>query len=151
HRGRRWRSTGRTWGEMSEQERRDFPNDFEAQAGQGAIPLHSEERLATSDRGVVMQRRLLQSQIEIVAKGGDRMGVTFDPANATVHVDAENRFKTVLAAEQDNHEGFRLDRARGKDLERRAPSGPRCSASREPRKSLPSTSVRSSSRFKYCR
>jgi hypothetical protein len=92
-------NTGRIWGEMTPQERRDFPNDFEAQEGQGVIPLHSEEKLATSDRGVVMQRRLLQSQIEIVAKGGDPMGVTFDPTKATVHVDAENSFKTAAAAE----------------------------------------------------
>jgi phenylpropionate dioxygenase-like ring-hydroxylating dioxygenase large terminal subunit len=92
-------NTGRLWGEMTEQERRDFPNDFEAQAGQGAISLHSEEHLATSDLGIVKQRRLFQEQIEIVAKGGDPMGVTFDPAKATIHIAAENYFKTMQAAE----------------------------------------------------
>jgi nitrite reductase/ring-hydroxylating ferredoxin subunit len=92
-------NTGRTWGEMTEQQRRDFPNDFEAQMGQGAVSLHSEENLATTDVGVAMQRRLFQSQMEIVAKGGDPMGVTFDPANATIRVGAENSFKAMQAAE----------------------------------------------------
>jgi len=32
--------------------------------GQGAITLHSEERLAASDRGVVVLRRLLRREIE---------------------------------------------------------------------------------------
>jgi phenylpropionate dioxygenase-like ring-hydroxylating dioxygenase large terminal subunit len=92
-------NTGRVWADMTEQERRDYPNDYEAQMGQRAISLHSEENLATSDLGVVMQRRLFQAQIDIVAKGGDPMGVSFDPAQATVHVAAENRFTTPIAAE----------------------------------------------------
>jgi phenylpropionate dioxygenase-like ring-hydroxylating dioxygenase large terminal subunit len=92
-------NTGRTWGEMSEQERRDFPNDFEAQMGQGVISLHSEEHLATSDIGVAMQRRLLTRQIQVVAEGGDPMNVCFDPATATVHVGAANNFKTAQATE----------------------------------------------------
>ncbi len=56
------RINGKTWGEMTEAERQRFPGDYEAQAGQGAISLHSEEHLVTSDRGVMMQRRILRSR-----------------------------------------------------------------------------------------
>ena len=47
--------------------------------GQGAIAKHSEEHLATTDRGIVMLRRLLQAQLEAVAEGRDPAGVSFDP------------------------------------------------------------------------
>ncbi len=67
------------WSELTLDERRALPGDFETQSSQGPIALHSEEHLATSDRGVVMFRRLLREQIDIVAKGGDPIGVSFDP------------------------------------------------------------------------
>ena len=54
------------------------PNDLEAQGSQGPITLHSEERLVSSDRGVVMLRRLFRRQMEIVANGGDPIGVAFE-------------------------------------------------------------------------
>ena len=55
------------WQDMSPEERREFPGDWEAQIGQGPITLHSEERLASSDRGIVLLRRLLQKQVDEVA------------------------------------------------------------------------------------
>jgi phenylpropionate dioxygenase-like ring-hydroxylating dioxygenase large terminal subunit len=90
---------GKRWGTMTEEEHQRFPGDYEAQAGQGRVSLHSEEHLATSDRGIVMQRRTLERQIEIVAKGGDPMGVSFDPANAVVTVRSGNFYKAAQAAE----------------------------------------------------
>jgi phenylpropionate dioxygenase-like ring-hydroxylating dioxygenase large terminal subunit len=81
---------GKSWGEMTEEEHQRFPGDFEAQAGQGPISLHSEEHLVTSDRGIMMQRRLLEQQIELVARGGDPLGVSFDPAGARVKVRSGN-------------------------------------------------------------
>jgi hypothetical protein len=83
----------RMWSELSEEEHQRFPGDWEAQVGQGPISLHSEENLATSDLGVVQLRRLLRRQIEIVKEGGDPLGVTFDPAQAVVTVQAGNYFK----------------------------------------------------------
>ena len=47
---------------------------------QGAIADRSKENLGVSDRGIVMLRKLLKEQIEIVRKGGDPMGVIRDPA-----------------------------------------------------------------------
>ena len=84
----------KTWSQMSEDEHQQFPGDWEAQVGQGPISFHSEENLATSDKGVVMLRRLLKRQIKIVQEGGDPMGVTFDPANAVSKVDAGNFYRT---------------------------------------------------------
>jgi nitrite reductase/ring-hydroxylating ferredoxin subunit len=76
------------WHDMSPQQRRDFPTDWEAQVGQGPITLHSEEHLASTDRGIVLLRRLLAKQVEIVAQGGDPMGVHFDEASAYVRCEA---------------------------------------------------------------
>ena len=86
----RMRWNGKTWDELSEEEHQRWPNDYEAQVGQGAITFHSEERLAASDRGVVMFRRRLLEQIEAVRQGRDPVGVAFDAARALVAVQAGN-------------------------------------------------------------
>ena len=88
-----YRVNGKSWTEMSLEERQDVPNDYEAQAGQGPISLHSEEHLATSDRGIAMQRRTLEQQIRIVQEGGDPLGVVLDPARALVEVPSGNFFR----------------------------------------------------------
>ena len=86
----RARFNGKSWAELTEEEHQRMPHDYEAQVGQGAITLHSDERLAASDRGVVMFRRLLRQQIEAVQAGRDPLGVAFDTACATVQVEAGN-------------------------------------------------------------
>jgi hypothetical protein len=65
----RTRMNGKLWEEMSEEEHQRHPNDVEAMVGQGVIARHSEEHLATSDRGIVMLRRLLLKQVEAVREG----------------------------------------------------------------------------------
>jgi nitrite reductase/ring-hydroxylating ferredoxin subunit len=92
------RMNGKLWKEMTEAEHQRFPGDFEAQAGQGPISLHSEEHLVTSDRGIMMQRRILEKQIDVVAKGGDPLGVNFDPAKAVHAVRSGNFFRAARAA-----------------------------------------------------
>ena len=69
-----------------------FPGDWEAQGSQGAITLHSEEHLATSDRGVRMLRRLLQQQMQIVADGGDPLNVGFEPGSELVALECGQFF-----------------------------------------------------------
>ena len=81
---------GKFWWELTEAEHQQFPGDFETQVSQGPITLHSEEHLASSDKGVAMLRRLLARQIEIVRANGDPIGVTRDPARALVRLDAGN-------------------------------------------------------------
>lgn len=73
---------------MTPAERRVAPNDWEAQVGQGPITFHSEEHLATSDRGIIQLRRLLASQVEAVGRGENPLGVHFDPASAYVRLEA---------------------------------------------------------------
>jgi phenylpropionate dioxygenase-like ring-hydroxylating dioxygenase large terminal subunit len=92
------RLNGKSWGQMTEEEHQRAPGDYEAQAGQGPISLHSEEHLVTSDRGIMMQRRLLAQQMEIVAKGGDPLGVNFDPDQALVRIRSGNFYRTARAA-----------------------------------------------------
>ena len=84
------RLNGKLWGEMTEREHQDTPGDYEAQAGQGPISLHSEEHLASSDRGIIMQRRILKAQIKVVAEGGDPMGVNFDSSKALIKLRSGN-------------------------------------------------------------
>jgi len=86
----RTRMNGKLWEEMSEEEHRLYPNDVEAMVGQGVITKHSEEHLVTSDKGIVMLRRLLQAQLEAVAEGRDPAGVHFDPAAPPVEFSAGN-------------------------------------------------------------
>ncbi len=83
---------GKIWTEMSEAEHQRHPDDFEAQRGQGPVNLHSEEHLATSDKGVAMLRRLLANEIKAVAEGQAALG-TADPAgDGLVRVRAGNFF-----------------------------------------------------------
>ena len=46
---------------------------------QGALADRSREHLGVSDRGIVMLRKLLKEQIEIVRDGGDPIGIIRDP------------------------------------------------------------------------
>src|SRR5882724_2120001 len=76
----RSRLNGKLWEELTVDEHRDFPGDYEAQVGQGPITLHSEEHLVSSDRGVALVRSQLKAQLDALAEGRDPIAVTFDPA-----------------------------------------------------------------------
>jgi hypothetical protein len=77
--------------EMTAEERRATPNDWEAQVGQGPITFHSEENLRLSDRGVAMLRRQLASQLDALARGQDPIGVHFDQESAYIRLEAGQR------------------------------------------------------------
>ena len=81
---------GKSWFDLSDDEHQQFPGDYETQVGQGAVTRHSTERLSSSDRGVSMVRRHFKEQVEIVANGGDPVGVRFDPADDLYTVVAGN-------------------------------------------------------------
>jgi phenylpropionate dioxygenase-like ring-hydroxylating dioxygenase large terminal subunit len=89
------RFNGKRWHEMTETERQRRPGDYEAQASQGPVSLHSEEHLVTSDKGINMQRRMLKQQMKIVRQGGDPAGVVFHEAQATVNIRSGNYYHTV--------------------------------------------------------
>lgn len=68
------KQNGKNPWELTDDERQRFPGDGEAQGSQGAITLHSEETLATTDRGVVMVRRALNAIVDDVEAGRNPVG-----------------------------------------------------------------------------
>ena len=66
------------------------PDDREAQVSQRPIARHALEHLATSDRGVVMFRRLLNEAIDAMEGGGDPPGTIRDPAEQVIVVPSGN-------------------------------------------------------------
>jgi len=61
--------------------------DFVGWVGQGCIADRTQEHLGESDRGVIMMRRAMLEQADIVAEGGDPKGLVRDPArNACIRL-----------------------------------------------------------------
>jgi len=58
------------------------PDDKEAVEGQGPIALHGLEHLVTSDKGVILFRRILRTAIEAVRAGQDPKGILRDGVKA---------------------------------------------------------------------
>ena len=58
------------------------PDDKEAVEGQGPIALHGLEHLVTSDKGVMMFRKILRAAIHALQAGHDPKGVIRDAARA---------------------------------------------------------------------
>jgi 5,5'-dehydrodivanillate O-demethylase len=54
--------------------------DMAAWYSQGEVTDRSSERLGESDRGVILFRKLLREQLDVVAAGGDPMNTFRDPA-----------------------------------------------------------------------
>ncbi len=79
---------GKLWHELSEEEHRKYPGDFEAQVSQGPITIHSEEHLASTDMGVSKLRHVFRRQLEAIAAGKDPMGVNFDADKELVLLEA---------------------------------------------------------------
>jgi phenylpropionate dioxygenase-like ring-hydroxylating dioxygenase large terminal subunit len=58
------------------------PDDKEAVEGQGPIALHGLEHLVTSDKGVIMFRRVLRTAIQAMNRGEDPKGIMRDNLRA---------------------------------------------------------------------
>jgi nitrite reductase/ring-hydroxylating ferredoxin subunit len=86
----RSRLNGKLWEELTEDEHKQFPGDYEAQVSQGPIANHGAEFLASSDLGIVQLRRLLQKQLKAMQEGRDPAGVSFDPNAEPVKFSAGN-------------------------------------------------------------
>jgi phenylpropionate dioxygenase-like ring-hydroxylating dioxygenase large terminal subunit len=80
----------KSWGQMTLEDHQRHPLDYEAQASQGKISFHSQEHLVSSDRGVSMHRRLFKKQCDIVAEGGDPVGVAFAEKDRVVRIEARS-------------------------------------------------------------
>ena len=81
---------GKSWFDLDDEGHQRYPGDYETQVGQGPITLHSEEHLSSSDRGVSMARRQFLEQVRVVASGGDPVGVSFDPDEPPMSLQAGN-------------------------------------------------------------
>jgi phenylpropionate dioxygenase-like ring-hydroxylating dioxygenase large terminal subunit len=55
-------------------ERQRFPADFDAQSSQRPIAVHALEHLASTDRGVIMLRKIVRDGVRAVARGEDPYG-----------------------------------------------------------------------------
>jgi hypothetical protein len=65
------------------------PNDKEAVEGQGPIALHGLEHLVSSDKGVLLFRKILRAAIQAVREGRDPKGILRDAESAgNVHTSA---------------------------------------------------------------
>jgi nitrite reductase/ring-hydroxylating ferredoxin subunit len=84
----RSKMAGKFWWDLTEDEHRQYPGDYEAQTGQGPITLHSDEHLSGSDAGIVRLRRFLEQQLKLVAEGGDPACVAFNERDAYVRLEA---------------------------------------------------------------
>ena len=72
---------GKAWDECTPQERQQYPGDSEAMQdipGSG----HSWEHLATTDRGIVLMRRVWAREVDKVLRGEDPIGVSYDENEA---------------------------------------------------------------------
>jgi nitrite reductase/ring-hydroxylating ferredoxin subunit len=88
---------GKTWFELDAEGHQRLPGDFEAQVSQGEITFHSEEHLATSDRGVSMYRRMYRQAVRDVHDGKDPINVVRE-GDALVRVRAGNYIGPTKAA-----------------------------------------------------
>ena len=61
-------------GDRPYDERQRFPADFDAQSSQRTIAVHAAEHLASTDRGVIMLRRIIRDGIRAVEAGHDPWG-----------------------------------------------------------------------------
>jgi hypothetical protein len=63
--------------------------DFMVLETQGRIAPRDTERLATSDKGVVLLREIMLREIRKVQEGRDPLGVIRDPARAVIDTHTE--------------------------------------------------------------
>ena len=85
------------------EERQRHPGDYDAQAGQRPITIHALEHLASTDRGVIMLRKILREGIRAVQAGGQPEGVGVKPGEViTTHTqDTVLRLPPAMTPEED--------------------------------------------------
>jgi nitrite reductase/ring-hydroxylating ferredoxin subunit len=94
-------------------ERQRQPADFDAQSSQRRIAVHGLEHLASTDRGVIMLRRIVRDGIRAVARGEDPPGLAAG-GGTVIRTFTQDTVLCVPAA-ADPEEDRRLLRATGRD------------------------------------
>ncbi|MGZ8310476.1 MAG: Rieske 2Fe-2S domain-containing protein [Allosphingosinicella sp.] len=87
---RRSQFEGKNWEDLTEDEHRKMPGDYEAQVSQGPISIHAEEHLVMSDRGIMMLRQKWRRQLQMVEAGEDPLGVVRSQDDIMVETIAGN-------------------------------------------------------------
>jgi len=78
--------------------------DTMAWVTQGAIAQRNLEKLGESDKGIIMYRRQLQEQMDIVAAGGEPINTFRDPGeNEIIELWQENQLGKRLVLPRNNH------------------------------------------------
>ena len=86
----RARHGGKLWAELNEEEHHRMPGDEEAIVSQRPIAIHADEHLASSDRGVILTRKMVARGIAAIREGADPPGVLRDPSARVVTTHAGN-------------------------------------------------------------
>ena len=81
---------GKRWEDLTDEEHQRMPGDYEAQVGQGAVTVHSEEQLASSDRGITMFRHTFRDGVRAIAAGETPAFVVPRPGEHRYQVRAGN-------------------------------------------------------------
>ena len=84
-------------------ERQRFPADFDAQSSQRPIAVHALEHLASTDRGVIMLRRIVRDGVRAVARGENPFGTGWPEGKVirTFTQDVVVRAPAVATPEED--------------------------------------------------
>jgi nitrite reductase/ring-hydroxylating ferredoxin subunit len=69
-------------GERTYEERQRAPDDPEAIESIGPIAIHARELLVSSDKGIIMFRRIFKSQLSRLSNGQDPLGIFWDRNHA---------------------------------------------------------------------
>ena len=105
---------GQTGVERSYEEGQAMPGDYEAQISQGPITVHAGERLATTDKGVALYRRMLRRAIRELAAGNEPAQLDPGP-NGQVPTMAGD---VIVRAPATNHDDMELQRTMGREIGR---------------------------------
>jgi phenylpropionate dioxygenase-like ring-hydroxylating dioxygenase large terminal subunit len=79
------------------EERQRHPGDYDAQSSQRAIAIHDLEHLASTDRGVIMLRKIVRDGIRAVEAGELPRGVSLG-AGATIRTHCQDTVVKIPAA-----------------------------------------------------
>jgi len=66
------------WADRPYEERQRHPGDYDAQSSQRTIAIHDLEHLASTDRGVIMLRKIVRDGIRAVEAGARPRGVSLE-------------------------------------------------------------------------
>ena len=91
-----------------------MPGDYEAQVSQGSITVHAGERLATTDKGVALYRRMLRRAVRDLAAGNEPAQLDPGP-NGQVPTMAGD---VIVRAPATNRDDIELQRTMGREIGR---------------------------------